>query len=290
MVDVIVRLLNALLMVAIPLVLGVGLTRKFAVGWRLFGIGALTFIASQVFHIPFNTWVLNPLLGKLGLSITQSGLQLLVVAILYGLSAGIFEEIARYLVYRFRLKSDADRTWERALMFGTGHGGIEAIIFGILAGFSFFRLLAFRDADLSALIPANQLSLAKEQVELYWSLPWYGALLGAVERAFAISFHLSATVLVLQAFKRKNILWLWAAIFSHTVLDAVAVYAGQTWNMYVTEALIGVFAVISLVIVFLLREPKTFQDERIPEKEFNLQEKLENQELSTEKLEDSRYV
>ena len=48
MLDVLVRVLNALLMIAMPLVLGVYLTRKLGVAWRLFGIGAVTFIASML--------------------------------------------------------------------------------------------------------------------------------------------------------------------------------------------------------------------------------------------------
>jgi uncharacterized membrane protein YhfC len=133
MFDIFVRLLNALLMIAMPLALVIYLTRKLNVGWRLFGIGGVTFVASQVLHIPFNLWVLNPLMEKFGLSISQIGMQLVIVAILYGLSAGVFEETARYLVYRFWLKKDAERTWRSALIFGTGHGGIEAIILGVLS-------------------------------------------------------------------------------------------------------------------------------------------------------------
>ncbi len=290
MLEILIRLLNAFLMIGMPLILGVYLARKLDLPWRLFGIGAVTFIVSQVFHIPFNAWVLNPLLGKLGLSITQVGIQLIIVAILYGLSAGIFEEVARYIVYRFWLKRRSDRTWRSALMFGAGHGGIEAIIFGVLAGISLIRLLALRDADLSAIFPANQLEIAKEQIEFYWSLPWYGALLGAIERLSAICFHLSATVLVLQAFRRGKILWLGAAIAWHTLLDAVAVFAVQTWNMYVTEALVGVLGILSVGIIFLLREPDETLDEPRPEIRVLSLNEVEAGELSGEHVEESRYV
>lgn len=49
--------LNALLMIALPVALGIFLTRRFHLGWRLFFIGAATFILSQVGHIPFNLLV-----------------------------------------------------------------------------------------------------------------------------------------------------------------------------------------------------------------------------------------
>ena len=118
------RILNFSLMIAMPLGLAVYLSRKLKTEWRLFGVGVLTFILSQVFHIPFNIWLLRPLLQNLGLSLPQPGLQLAVVGLFYGLSAGLFEEITRYLGYRFWIKDERD--WESALMYGAGHGGIEA--------------------------------------------------------------------------------------------------------------------------------------------------------------------
>lgn len=290
MFDIVIRVLNALLMIAMPLVLGVYLSKKQGTGWHLFGIGAVTFIASQVLHIPFNAWVLNPLLETLGLSFTGTTVQLIVLALLFGLSAGVFEETSRYVVYRFWLKSPSDRTWRSALMFGAGHGGIESIILGVLALVAFIQLLVYRNADLSAIVPADQLELAMSQVETYWSLPWYAALLGAVERAAAISFHLSATVLVLQVFRRRNILWLFFAIGLHTLLDAVAVFGMQTWGMYITEALIVGLAIFSLGIIFLLREPTELSDILPPEETQSPFSEIQSQEPTIENLEDSRYV
>lgn len=263
MLDIPVRLLNGLLMIAIPLALGVYLRRKLNVAWRLFGIGAVTFVASQVLHIPFNSWVLNPMIERFNLSMSEP-IQLAMIAVLLGLSAGVFEEVARYLFYRFWLKKDTDRTWNSAVMFGAGHGGVEAIILGVLAVVAFIQLLVLRDVDLSTQVSADQLELAKMQVETYWSLPWYAVLLGAVERVAAISFHISASVMVLQVFRRKNILWLILAVGWHTLLDAVAVYGIQTWGIYVTEALVVGIGVLSVVFVFLLREPTTIPEGETP--------------------------
>ena len=40
-------------MIILPVLLGFWLTRRFKLSWKLFLAGALTFIASQVLHIPF---------------------------------------------------------------------------------------------------------------------------------------------------------------------------------------------------------------------------------------------
>ena len=197
--DIFVRILNPILMIVMPLGLAVYLVRRLKVEWKLFGLGAAIFVFSQVLHIPFNIWVLNPFLKNVGLDFPQQGWPLILLAIFYGLSAGLFEEIARYLGFRFWLKED--RTWKDSIMYGAGHGGIEAILLGILAFIAFFQLSALRNIDLSTVVPAEQLSLAQTQIDAYWSAPWYVSLFGALERVAAISFHISASVLVLQAFQ-----------------------------------------------------------------------------------------
>jgi len=281
------RILNFSLMIAMPIGLAVYLARQFKVEWRLFGIGVVTFILSQILHIPFNIWVLNPLIEKQGFSSMLSGARLAIVGLFYGLSAGVFEEIARYLGYRISIKTERD--WKSALMYGTGHGGIEALILGILALLTLIQLVSLRGVDLSTVVDPQYLDLARSQVAVYWAAPWYLAILGAVERAIAIIFHLSATVLVLESFHRRNIGWLFLAIGWHTALDAVAVFAAQTWNPYITEGILGVFGLLSLGIIFGLKstdEPENLNPPpiapAIPQ--------IQPVDLSEEKLEDSRYV
>jgi uncharacterized membrane protein YhfC len=287
--DIVIRSLNPLLMIAMPLALGVYLYRKLAAEWRLFGVGALTFIASQIIHIPFNAWVLNPMIKRYSLD-PQLSTHLVVIALLFGLSAGVFEEFARYIAYRFRLKDEAERTWRSALMFGAGHGGIEAILLGILVAYGFVRLFALKDADLEILVPLSQLEIARAQVDLFWSAPWYAAILGAVERAATICFHLSAAVIVLQAFRRRNNIWLFLAIGWHTVLDALAVFAAGAWNIYVAEALIVAAGLISLGIIFALRDPPEMPGDDKPREGIGKPIEFESQKPSIDHLEDSRYV
>ena len=256
--DILVRALNALLMIALPLILGVILAKRFQASWRIFVVGAITFVASQILHLPFNGWLLSPLVSRLGLMEARSGLPLLLLALAFGLSAGVFEEVARYVVYRYWLRDV--RSWPGALMFGAGHGGIEAILLGGLAAYALLQAITYRGADLSAIVPLEQLSQAEAQLTAYWSLPWHLVLLGALERLFAICFHLSASVLVLQAFIRRSAMWVGFAILWHTLLDAVALYGIEIWGPYVTEGLIGLLALASVAIVLTLREPSEVKD------------------------------
>lgn len=242
--------LNGLLMIGLAALLGILLTRAFGLSWRLWWTGAATFVLSQMGHIPFNA-LATQLFSQGILPSPENGARLLFNAVFLGLSAGVWEECARFAVYRWWAK-DA-RSWRQGLLFGAGHGGIEAIIVGVIVLATFVQMVAIKDTDLSTIVPAAQLPAVLQQVEAYWSTPWYMGLLGALERVFAITCHLCFSLLVLQAFIHKNLLWLLAAIGWHAFLDAVAVFSIGTWGMLLTEALVGVIAAISLFLIFWLK-------------------------------------
>ncbi len=250
---VITHALNGLLMIAMPVGLAIFLTRRWKLGWRIWWVGFATFILSQVGHIPFN-WGVGELLNRTGMVYWPPLAQQVFNASFLGLSAGLFEEGARYLVLRFWVK-DA-RSWRKSVLFGAGHGGSEAIILGILVLVSYVSMLVVRRMDLTALVPASQLELAQQQIAAYWSAPWYDSLLGALERLFTIPVHLAMAVMVLQAFTRKKIGWLFLAIFYHALVDGTVVFLVPYIGGYWTEALVGGFALVSILIVFLLRQPE----------------------------------
>lgn len=284
--DILVRALNALLMMALPLVLAVILIRRLRAEWRFFFIGAGVFVFSQVLHLPFNFLVLNPLLVRLGLTAPASGLPLVYFALIFGFSAGIFEGLARYVGYRFWAKDARD--WKSGLMMGAGHGGIEAISLGILALYALIQILALGGKDLTTVLPLEQVDLAQAQIDAYWALSWPMALMGAVERISALCLHISASLLILQAFRRKNGLWILTGIIWHALFDAVAVYAVRVWGVYPTELILLTMAGFALGLVFLLRdkpEAETSLDELLPP-----QGESAEPVLSGENLEDSKFA
>lgn len=240
-------LLNALLMIFLPLALATVIERRWSVDWGLFGVGAVTFVAVQVLHIPFN-W----LLGQWGVLPQDVSTPATVVttALILGLSAGVFEEVGRYLAYRYW--ATGARSWAEGLMMGAGHGGIEALLLGLLALVNTLFLFAFQADRLLAVVPAAQQPLLEAQLSLVFSAAWYDALLGALERVLAMTAHLALSVMVLQVFVRRRIRWLWLAIGWHALLDAAAVYALVTWNAYVAELLVGVMALLSGLILWRL--------------------------------------
>lgn len=244
--------INYALMILLPIGVAVFIHRRTGAGWRLFFIGAVTFILSQVLHIPFN-W----LVGQTGLlpDDLNTTANLLITAAFLGLSAGVFEETGRYLAYRYWAK-DA-RYWSRGLMLGAGHGGIEAILLGVLAAVGIVGLVVTANSEaMMSTIPADQQALITDSLTSLLDQPWYALLLGAVERVFAIAAHLALSVMVLQVFLRGSLRWLFLAIGYHALFNMIAVVAVSRVGPYATEGLLGLFSLISLFIIFRLRTPE----------------------------------
>ncbi|HJQ14871.1 MAG TPA: YhfC family glutamic-type intramembrane protease [Anaerolineales bacterium] len=241
-------------MILLPILLWIYFTRNFSLSWRLVLAGALTFVAAQVLHIP--------LVAALGSFLQNSSL--VVNAIVLGLLAGIFEETARYTLFRYILKNA--RTWKEGVLVGLGHGGVEALLLGILSVVTFVTMIGYRSIDLSTVpsIPAEQLELARQQVAAYWSSPWYVALLGFVERIFAVCLHVSLSVMVLYAVAYGRPVWFWLALLWHAFVDAVAVYVVQQVGVLEVEGIVAIFAMISLWIVFRLRQSFYDNEPRAP--------------------------
>lgn len=237
-------------MIILPIVFAFYLTRKFNLPWKLVLAGALAFIASQVLHIPI-VYGLTALFTNDILSIPAAW-ALLFNAIVLGLLAGIFEETARWILFSKVLKDV--KTWAEGVLVGAGHGGVEAVLLGGLGLVSVLSMVAMRSADLSTMgIPADQLELAQKQVAAFWSAPIYTAFLGLIERVFAVCLHLSLSVMVLYSVVYRKPVWFWAALLWHAFVDALAVYLMPSLGALGIEAVVGVCAIISLVILFRMR-------------------------------------
>ncbi|CAG0985440.1 hypothetical protein ANAEL_01994 [Anaerolineales bacterium] len=235
--------INFVGMILLPIFTGFYFARKFKLSWKLFLAGGLTFVASQVLHVPL----------VLALTSTFQSWGVVAYALILGVLAGLFEETARYILFKFILKKNL--TWNEGVYVGLGHGGTEAIILGIFAAVAFVNMLAYRYIDLSTVpsIPPEKLELAKQQVEAYWSTPPYLAMLGFVERIFAMCLHVALSVMVMYGLVSKKPIWFWMAVSWHMVVDAAAVYLVQSISMLALEGIVGVFALISLGIVFWLK-------------------------------------
>jgi len=284
-IGLILRILNSLLMIGIPCLLVVILVRRGSGGFRAIGIGLAGFVLSQVGHIPFNQFVLLPVLEGWGIGVEQSGWQLLVLGAALGLSAGIFEEAARYVAFRYWLVKNPNTMLP--VKYGVGHGGIEALLLGILTLFALIQVMTLGGESSLSSFPPEQAELIQAQIKAYWNVPWQQSLLGAWERVSALAFHIGASLMVYKSVRGKNPVWLVIAIIGHAMFNAFAVIFSRQLDFVLLESILFVFALGWLywswsVRVIELEQPHL--DQPLPEKP-----RLTTQRITPEQLEESRY-
>lgn len=236
------------LMLAFPVLVGWWIRRRYGPGWGIFGAGALTFIASQLAHLPFN-WAIGLIGGGRGVALWP----LPALALAAGLSAGLFEEGARWIVLTFFLKRA--RGWRAALQFGAGHEAAESIIFGLLALASLVSMLILRSTGPAALgLSGATADQARAAAAAYWSTPWYMTVVAGMERVASVAAQIAFAVLVMRAVTRRQPLYLLAAIGAHALVDAWAVWAGSRFGTFAVEGGVFVVAVLLAGLIFWLRE------------------------------------
>jgi ABC-2 type transport system permease protein len=228
--------LAVVLMILLPVGAAVWWRRRFrGVPWLYFCAGILTFAGAQAVHLP-----LNELLGRIGLlpEGATEGRLLIQAAVVLGLTAGLTEELARAVGYWVVKRA---RRLEDGVMMGLGHGGIEAMVFGgvLLAASAAVLWFVQQNGGTLPGATAEQLAVLNEQLDLMTQSPLL-ALASLLERGLAMTLHVVLSVMVLQAFTRRQWLYLLVAVLYHAVVDFIVVYAAnQIENVWLIEALLA---------------------------------------------------
>lgn len=233
--------------VLFPLVVGFYIHRRYSVRWRFFLYGALIFFLSQMItRIPL-VQVAQIFLAPY---LQSSQVILYVWFVVLALTAGLFEEIGRYLGYKLLIKND--RTWNVSLMYGAGHGGLESMLLvggSVLIGL--INVLVLTSGDASQLnLPPEQLQAAQQQIA---AVQWWAPLLGAYERFITLFFHISLSVIVLQCFVRGSLKWLWLAILFHAAANLAVLLLMQIVGAVWVEAILTLLLPLSLSIIYYFR-------------------------------------
>lgn len=254
---VITTALAVVFVIGYPLALGVIVHKKLAVGWKYFWFGALVFLVSQLLtRTPIVTVLQATVLTRHLLTSTAfAWIWLLILAI----SAGLFEEVGRYVGYRLLLRREP-KTWAKAVMFGLGQGGLESIV--VVGGQ--IVLTAINTIMLST-TGVNTLSAAQRQgvLQLFAAInaePFWLPLLAGWERLWTIPLQVALAVMVVQVFCRQRIHWLFLAILFHALVDFFTgaipqVFGHRLAIVLLVEGIVCVFGFVSLWIIWRLREP-----------------------------------
>ncbi len=180
---------------------------------------------------------------------------------LYGLyggaMAGLFEETGRYIAFRTVLRKKLSND-TNALMYGAGHGGIEAFaILGIASINNILYSLMINTGN-TAMLTESLSGELLEQVEgaihTLITTPSWQFLLGGAERIFAVVLHISLSVLVWFAAKKKKRVYLYpAAILIHLIVDAgTSVLVKLDVSVLLVEAFIAVLSALSMSVAVVV--------------------------------------
>jgi len=239
-----------------PVALAIVAHRRLRVVWRYVGYGAIVFFVFQlVTRVPAVQLIQAAIGPQLEMSSVLTWTWLLVLA----LSAGVFEEVGRYVGYRLFMRGE-DKTWSKAVMFGIGHGGLESVLLvGGLMMLALISLWAAANGGLNQL-PDDQRAAATQQLQTLNAQPGWVALFGAWERLWTVPIQVAFSVIVLQVFRRGKLVWLLWAILGHALVDLVAVGLQQILgpgltSSLVIEAVVAVFGLLALWIIWRLRDP-----------------------------------
>jgi uncharacterized membrane protein YhfC len=242
--------------VILPLVVAAIVWRRLHVSWRYFGYGALIFFLFQIAtRVPITQLLQVAAAPQLASSPTALWAWLAFLA----LTAGLFEEVGRYVGYRTLLR-DQPKTWDRAIMYGLGHGGLESIV--LIGGgtlLTIYSLSSLAAGGLATLSPDQQ-AAARQQLAAVAAQPLWVWGLGAWERVCTLTIQVALSVLVLQVFVRRSMGWLGLAILLHALVDGVAVAVPQLLRTeravgtLVTEAILTVLAAGALWLIWRLRQ------------------------------------
>jgi len=218
----IILILSGLLEIIIPLVFSLFIIRKLKEGWKAWLVGAGMFLLSLV-RIPLNQY-----LSQVAVDSMQGSWTFLILALIPSTTASVFEEVSRYIGLRYIVKDDS---YEKGLVYGAGHGGIESIV-----------LVGINVLVLGVLVQINPQSIPPSQLDQILANPVYLPIVGVYERVMVIIIQVALSILVLEYIRKKEIKYFLAALGVHILLDFFAVVLSR-YNIIYSELSVTFFAI-----------------------------------------------
>lgn len=223
----------------LPIGLLVGLRKKYKAGILTFFIGCSVYVLFAL--------VLEQYCHVLVLGLTGIADNVVLSALYGGFAAALFEESGRFVAFRFFMKGR--QNLGEALMYGAGHGGIEAfILMGVnmlyytVLGVMFNRNPAMFDGWTDA---SSYTGWAQQmQTTGAGAFAW-----GGVERVLALVLQLCLSVLVMTAVVCHKPGWIFVSGGLHMLVNCVAVLTLQyTQSAALTELVLAAMAAGSVVL------------------------------------------
>lgn len=242
---------TALLCILVPLILIFIWYRRTKTKVSSALSGAAAFMVFAIILEPLiHSLILNSAAGPV---ITEN---IFLYALYGGLAAGIFEEAGRFVFMKlFTVKTLSP---ESSIMFGIGHGGMEAFFIGGLNGLSNLTTAASLNMagidEVLATVSEELRPETYEQLSALWTTPAAIFFLGAYERMAAIPIHICCSYIVYRAIADKKPAYFFLAVAIHAFIDGVIVIVDSYAGPYIAELILTVM--VAVLIVFTVKEYK----------------------------------
>lgn len=250
--SIIAMVFTLLICVAVPFAACIIAMHKWKGKVRIssFFIGAATFI---LFAMILERILHAVVIGATGTLLTGN---IWLYAIYGGLAAGLFEETGRFLAMKFCMKNTLNR--ENAILYGIGHGGIEAIL---IVGLTYVNNLIYSLLINSGFLPsllsaydADTQQTVLQQLTVLGTTPSYLFYIAGMERINAMLLHVVLSYLVYLAVKNRKAGLYVLSIFLHALLDAGIILLSGKLPLILCEVIL--FAAVLLIAFALYKYEK----------------------------------
>ena len=254
---------TGVLCIAVPIVLLIVFKNRFQVKAAPFFFGAITFI---IFALVLESFAHEYFLsGTTALSRAILNNPLLY-AVYGGLTAGIFEEFGRFFCMMTVMKRFMYQR-ENSIIYGIGHGGIEAVILG---SFTMLQnlMIAIALNDYGSVEAYASQSGSPEAAASVTSLlnilidtPASSYILSGIERMAALVLQIALSVLVYKAVVRKKYAYILIPVVLHALVNVIAAFyqTGLITNLLLLEAIVVIYAIV--VAIFAYRQYQSLRYE-----------------------------
>ncbi len=260
-------IISTILSVVIPIAAIIFMAVKKKLNWKATLFGALFFL---VFVIVLENIMHNIVLGA---DATKSVVyQNLPLYVIYGgFAAGIFEETARLLCFRFILKVNSENTIYTGISYGLGHGGIEAMFIGGLASIgNLVTSVMFNRGlfdKLTDSLNGQQLEAFNKSINDLINAPSYMFLITGVERVTSLALQIALSLLVFKAVSDKKWKFLAYAVLIHAGIDMIAILFQRKviTNIFLLEGVILLLTAAVVYAAFRINRAKPLEGEILNE-------------------------
>ena len=237
----------------LPVLLLVLVHKKLKANITSFIIGCAVFV---VFALVLEQMLHSVVLTVAGTLFTNN---IILYGLYGGLAAALFEETGRLIAMKFFMKQTLNK--QNALMYGIGHGGIEAIL---IVGLTYISNLT-TSIMINSGVLQNSMALLDEatqqitfqQVKLLWELPSWQFYMAGIERLLAIALQISLSILVYKAVTFGSRKFWFLAFGIHFAVDFLTVViSGYGAPVWIVEAVLLV-----MVIFVVLYAKKQYTDD-----------------------------